>query len=131
MRLVIATGNAGKLKELRDPKTGERAIAEVYRTDKVFPGCDPETAPDLIVGYAERYRSSWATGLGKMPLELFEDNTERWSGDHCVAAEIVPGVVLANRRLKVDGPTLSDIAPTIMQEYGIAVPQQMTGRPLF
>ena len=97
----------------------------------LYPGADPRIAPDLIVGYNRGYRASWRTILGKMPHEQFEDNTEAWSGDHCVATHLVPGVVLSNKPIRVPDPTLLDLAPTVLAEFGIARPEPMTGRVLF
>jgi predicted AlkP superfamily phosphohydrolase/phosphomutase len=122
---------AAKLKQVRDPETGDQVIAEVYRVDQIYPGADPEIAPDLLIGYNRGYRASWSTILGKMPLELIEDNTNRWSGDHCVATHLVPGIIVANRPIKVSDPTLLDLAPTVLAEYGIDQPSQMKGRNLF
>ena len=120
-----------KLKALRDPVTGERAVVEVYRPDLVFPGADPEIAPDLIVGYASGYRATSASAVGATPPALFESNTEAWSGDHCVDRSIVPGIFLANRRLRIEAPALVDIAPTVLAAFGIEKPKQMTGRVMF
>ena len=43
----------------------------------------------------------------------------------------VPGVLLANRKVKHTTPALTDIAPTILREFDIAPPQQMQGRSIF
>jgi len=99
--------------------------------DKIYPGADPEIAPDLLVGYNRGYRASWKTVTGKMPEKLIEINREAWSGDHCVATHLVPGIVVTNRKIHVDDPTLLDLAPTILAAFGIEPPAQMKGRPLF
>ena len=56
--------------------------------------------PDLLVGYASGYRASAETGLGKVPEKMLEPNHDHWGADHCMDAEIVPGVVFANRDLR-------------------------------
>ncbi|UCG32565.1 MAG: alkaline phosphatase family protein [Phycisphaerales bacterium] len=122
---------AAKLEQVVDPQTGQRVIARAYRVDEIFPAADPDIAPDIIVGYNRGYRASWGTILGKMPHELIETNTNRWSGDHCVAAHLVPGIIVANRPMKVDDADLLDLAPTILAEYDIPKPEQMHGRNLF
>jgi bisphosphoglycerate-independent phosphoglycerate mutase (AlkP superfamily) len=40
-------------------------------------------------------------------------------------------MLLANRPLAVDDPSISDIAPTVLAAFGISKPSQMTGRTLF
>lgn len=118
------------LLQVRD-EDGRRAIEAVYRVDDVYPDANRNIAPDLIVGYAAGYRASWATALGSMPLDVFEDNLDRWSGDHCNAATVVPGILVTNRKLAYHDPSLSDIGPTILQVFGIRAPLEMQGRRLF
>ena len=65
-----------------------------------------------------------------MPKALFQDNLDRWSGDHCIDASLVPGILLTNRKITIDDPTLSDLGPTILALFGIDAPDQMTGRNL-
>ncbi len=59
--------------------------------------------PDLVVGYARGYRASSETGLGKIPAALSEPNHDHWGADHCVDADVVPGVIFANRELESFG----------------------------
>ena len=117
-----------KLLALRDPQDGARVVATVYHVDEFYPGADRRIAPDLLVGYAENYRASWATALGGAPHETFEDNLERWSGDHCVAHHLVPGILVTNRKIAVSEPALTDLAPTILAAFGIDKPAEMIGR---
>jgi predicted AlkP superfamily phosphohydrolase/phosphomutase len=55
--------------------------------------------PDLVVGYAPGYRASAETGLGKVPANALEPNTDHWGADHCMDSDAVPGVIFANRDL--------------------------------
>jgi bisphosphoglycerate-independent phosphoglycerate mutase (AlkP superfamily) len=43
----------------------------------------------------------------------------------------VPGVLLSNRKISADAPALTDIAPTILAEYGIAKTKDMKGQSVF
>ncbi len=126
-RAALLTEIEAKLLALRDAN-GEAVVDRVYLTETYYPGADPQIAPDMLVGYARNYRGSWGTTLGGMPRELLEDNTDRWSGDHCIAQHLVPGVLLSNRRLAGAEPTLIDLAPTILALYGVAPPPEMKGR---
>ena len=119
------------LVELRDDDAHDRAqpIQSAVDVAQAFPGADPSVAPDLIIGYAHNYRTGWDTVLGGVPERIFEDNLKRWSGDHCVASQLVPGILLSNRRLAVENPSLQDIGPTILDLCGVARPAEMTGRP--
>ena len=115
----------------RDPDSSKAVIDTVYTTnERVLPGAF-EQAPDLIVGYHATFRASWETALGAVPAKTVEDNTEAWIGDHCVAAHIVPGVLLSNRRSRVSDPKLADLTVSLLAEFGIAPGQGMKGRAIF
>ncbi len=118
-----------KLLEVRDDR-GAAIIVRTYVVADEYPGADPEIAPDLLVGYARNYRASWKTILGSMPKQLVEVNTNRWSGDHCIAADLVPGILVSNRKITIKDPALTDLAPTILDLFGMDVPQGMIGRKI-
>jgi predicted AlkP superfamily phosphohydrolase/phosphomutase len=116
-----------KLLAWQDPKTGKPVVSRVYRPSEVYSGPYVHHAPDLIVGYARGYRASWGTPLGKLGPAVLEDNHDVWSGDHMMAAEEVPGILLANRPLRKHSPTLIDLPVTILDLFGIARPQGLAG----
>jgi hypothetical protein len=101
------------------------------RTSRVYHGPYVQEAPDFIVGYNRGYRAGWKTVLGAFPRQLFEDNTYAWSGDHCMDYSLVPGVLLSNRKIDAGAPALTDIAPTILGEFGIAPTHGMIGHSVF
>jgi predicted AlkP superfamily phosphohydrolase/phosphomutase len=112
-----------------DPSNGEHVVRRVYRSEEVYSGRQRALAPDLIVGYKRGYRVSNPSALGEVPLGTVEDNASKWSGDHCMAAEEVPGVLLTNRAITRADVSLRDIAPTVLAEFSIAAPEEMKGRP--
>jgi predicted AlkP superfamily phosphohydrolase/phosphomutase len=118
---------ARRLREFRDPETGELAIADVRAVGKSA----SEFAPDLIVGYAPGYRASWETALGDVPADVIRINTDAWIGDHCIAAAAVPGVLLGNRKPRVSDPQLKDLTVTILREFGVAPDAAMSGRAVY
>jgi arylsulfatase A-like enzyme len=85
----------------------------------------------MIVGYNRGFRVGWSSVLGGIPAPIVEDNTDPWSGDHCIDYTQVPGVVLSNRTIANPEPTLIDIAPTILAEFGIPRPATMQGHDIF
>jgi hypothetical protein len=90
-----------------------------------------KNSPDLIVGFRAGYRASWQTALGAVPAIPLEDNTDAWIGDHCIAADEVPGVLLSNRKVRATAPQLFDITATILNEFGIAKTAAMIGQNIF
>jgi predicted AlkP superfamily phosphohydrolase/phosphomutase len=120
-----------KLLAVRDPLNGKPVIANAYRTDQAYHGPCAEQAPDLIVGYHRGYRASWITALDNMNQETFIDNDSAWSADHCMDPVEVPGVLFTNKPILRDRPSLVDLAPTILEEFGVQPPATMTGGNVF
>jgi predicted AlkP superfamily phosphohydrolase/phosphomutase len=136
--IVDPDGEAGRLREeiaerlagLVDPENGASAVKEVYHASTVYRGPYKDAAPDLIVGYQRGYRASWDTAIGRTTQHVFHSNTKPWSGDHCIDPSLVPGVLFCNRPVKTANPRLMDIGPTVLDLFGVAVPQYMDGKPL-
>ena len=120
-----------KLLEEKDPQTGLPVITRVDVAGEVYRGPYAHSGPDLLVGYNRGYRAGWKTTLGAFPADVLEDNTNPWSGDHCMDYTLVPGVLLSNRKIAAATPALTDIAPTVLSEFGIAPLKDMMGRPVF
>jgi predicted AlkP superfamily phosphohydrolase/phosphomutase len=120
-----------KLLLVKDPKTGLSVVTRVDRASEVYQGAYARSGPDLLVGYNRGYRAGWKTILGAFPPDEIEDNTNAWSGDHCMDYTLVPGVLLSNRKISAESPALTDIAPTILSEFGIAKPPAMMGKSVF
>lgn len=125
---TVAATLARQLQAIRDPSNGEPVIHRVCRPSEIYSGPCLDRAPDLLVCYAPNYRSSWDTILGGYPREALLDNLDPWSGDHAVDSLYMSGVMLANRPLKVDRPGLEDMAPTLLNWFGLKPAAGMTGR---
>jgi len=119
-----------KLLAVRDP-INNLPITRVDFAADVYQGPYAHDGPDALVGYNRGYRAGWKTILGAFPPEVLEDNTNAWSGDHCMDYTLVPGVLLSNRDIAAATPALTDIAPTILAEFGIAKPKDMMGQSVF
>ncbi len=117
-----------KLLTLTDAKTGRKAIHAVHDSAECYQGPYSNQGPDLLVGFAEGYRASWRAAAGEVEEAIFTDNTKSWSGDHCVDRELVPGIFLCNRQLDLSkGLGLIDVAPTVLDLFGVPVPKHMDG----
>jgi predicted AlkP superfamily phosphohydrolase/phosphomutase len=128
---ALLTEIKDKLLQVKDPKTGLSVITRVDRANEVYQGPYAASGPDMIVGYNRGYRAGWKTILGAFPADEIEDNTNPWSGDHCMDYTLVPGVLLSNRKISAESPALTDIAPTVLSEFGIAKPPAMMGQSVF
>jgi predicted AlkP superfamily phosphohydrolase/phosphomutase len=111
---------AAKLLAIIDPATGRPAVTKVYRREEVYTDAGYfDRAPDLVIGYARGTRASDETALGGIATEVLVDNTDPWSGDHCMDHETVPGVLLSNRPLRKPAPELHTVAAAVLAEFGI------------
>ena len=123
-----ANAIANKLREelLRfiDPVNSKQVV-------ETLPASGAELGPDMIVGYARGYRGSWQTALGAVPESALEDNTDAWIGDHCINAAEVPGVLLSNRTIRAEHPTLKDLTVTILGLFGAGPGAGMDGKTVF
>ncbi len=120
-----------ELESIVDPVTGIRPIKHAYRADEVYTGPYAADGPDIILGYSRGYRGSNESALGKIFDSVFSDNINKWSGDHCMAADEVPGILLCNRKIKKDNPGLLDMAPTFLSLFNLKAAPEMTGRDIF
>ena len=120
-----------KLLAVRDPKDDSQVITRIDLASEVYQGPYARSGPDALVGYNRGYRAGWQTILGAFPPDVLEDNTNPWSGDHCMDYTKVPGVLLTNRKVPAGAPALTDIAPTILSEFGITKTKDMMGQSVF
>ena len=130
VRNAIATGLTG----IADSQSQQVAIHSVSRAEQIYNGAFAAEAPDLLVNYAPGFRVSWQTALGGMPHTLFEDNTRRWSGDHIINPETVPGILFLNRPAPhaTNGrpADIRDLAPTILNFFAVPNSPAIEGRSL-
>ena len=118
-----------KLEGLADPASGRVGITGVFDCDAAYAGPYVDNAPDLIIGYGAGFRASWDSVMGKVTSQIFEDNTKAWSGDHCIDPRLVPGVLFSNHKIAEERPAIVDVAPTILQLFGLGLPPYLDGKP--
>jgi predicted AlkP superfamily phosphohydrolase/phosphomutase len=116
------------LLEFKDPRNDKNVVSLVVQTHRDFHGDHLDIGPDIIVGYEWGYRSSWVSPLGSFPRELIVDNDDEWSGDHAMDYRVVPGVLISNKKVTMDQPSLYDLTVAILDEYGVQKLPEMIGR---
>ncbi len=122
-----------RLSDLTDPKTGKRAVGKVFTREEAYGSFDADLIPDLFVTNTEGYRVGWQSSLGVVTPNLFEDNAQVWSGDHCsLLPDLVPGILVSSRRLKGGRmPAIADVPATVLDFLGIPPAEKLDGVPLF
>jgi hypothetical protein len=119
-RQTLVTEIVRRLEQTVDPKTGTRAVSRVFRREDVYRlQGNEDLAPDLIVGYARGTRSSDDSSLGAVRRDVFVDNLDAWSGDHCMDPDAVPGILLTSRPLRKAAPSLQALAAALVAEFGV------------
>ncbi len=122
---------ASKLEGLEDPETGKRTVVKAYKANESYSGPYGRKGPDIVVGYNRGYRASWQTALGKIPKHWYETNDKKWSGDHCMASDILPGILLTNQKVRRPAEaSLCDLTATILASFGIPTPEDMDGKDI-
>ncbi|MGE5347069.1 MAG: alkaline phosphatase family protein [Acidithiobacillales bacterium] len=116
-----------------DPKTGEHPVSRVFTREEAYGAFDADLIPDLFVTNSRGYRVSWQSSLGVVTKEMFEDNKQVWSGDHCsLDPDLVPGILFSSRKLETgNAAAIADVPATILKALGVPPPEKLDGVPLF
>jgi predicted AlkP superfamily phosphohydrolase/phosphomutase len=127
VKAAIAKGLTGLFdRERRD----QIAIERVQPREAVYHGAHVDEAPDLLVDFAPGYRVSWSSSMGGIALSQLEDNVKKWSGDHIIDPDRVPGVLFMNRPFRGGGARLLDLAPSILAALEVPKGPAMEGESL-
>jgi predicted AlkP superfamily phosphohydrolase/phosphomutase len=126
VRTAIESG----LSNLPDAQSERPAVRSVSRRENLYSGPFASEAPDLLVNFYPGFRVSWQTAVGGFADNLIENNMRRWSGDHIVDPDSVPGILCVNRPLANGDARMIDLAPTILHHLGVAAPRSMEGKSL-
>jgi len=116
-----------QLLALRDPQTGRAPVLRVWKSSEIYSPQRRAEAPDLVVGYDAGYGCSDESTLGGVPDAVLEDNVHGFTGNHLMAPEVVPGILLVNRRLAGEGHDLTDLTATLLRHFGVAPADGMHG----
>jgi len=122
----------GRLLTMTDPKTGARMVDAVYERDDVYKGEFLKNASELQVGLADGYRVSWQSTLGGSPPGLVYPNMKKWSGDHgSYDYKQTSGTLISSRPIGGGPVDIMDIAPTVLRYFGVPIPPDIDGKPVF
>jgi predicted AlkP superfamily phosphohydrolase/phosphomutase len=124
---------SSRLTALVDPKNGERAVSRVFRREQVYRRFDPRLIPDLIVANRPGYRVSWQSSLGVPTENVFEDNRDVWSGDHCsLDPDLVRGVLFSSKPFRAGGvPGIADVTASVRELVGGSPVPDAAGKSLW
>jgi len=115
--------------ELRDPRSGDRVVASVFKREDLYQGPYVERAPDIIVWCNDLYKEGpLAAGplIGEVPF----DELVQVPGSHDekgIFLAMGPGIA---RGTVLEGARLIDVPPTILHAMELPVPSDMDGHVL-
>ncbi len=116
-----------KLEALRGPK-GASIGTRVYRPQDIYRQVNG-VPPDLVVIFGDLHWRSVGT-VGNPDVYTFENDTGPDDANHAQEGMYILSHPSLPARGRVDGPTLYDIAPTLLALLGRPVPSDMLGRAL-
>ncbi|HLJ67714.1 MAG TPA: alkaline phosphatase family protein [Chloroflexota bacterium] len=117
------------LLEIRDPRTGEKVVKNVFKREELYNGPYVERAPDIVVWCHEMYKEGpLATGplIGEVPY----DELVQVPGSHDekgIFLAMGPGI---EQGTVLEGARLIDVPPTILHAMELPVPSDMDGHVL-
>ncbi len=84
-----------------------------------------------MIGGNETYRTEAEHRRLDLIALIREHDTHRATSlfHSCIDPHDVPGVLFANRPILGERHSIADVAPTILQLFGLPVPQHMDGKP--
>ncbi|MFO1068934.1 MAG: alkaline phosphatase family protein [Geminicoccaceae bacterium] len=116
-----------EIRALVEPSTGQPVVADVLRTDRVFPGPRRDYLPDLIVVWERAAPvttvSSAAVGAVAAPSPDGRPGTHKGPGFLLACG---PGIPTGHA---LERPHIFDLAPTLLSRLGVPVPAHIEGRP--
>jgi len=122
---------AEKLEAIVDPETGRHPITHVFMNEEIYDGPYAADGPDAQLGFDVGYRLLDESAVGGITAAVLSDNTRRWSGDHCQDYRRVPGIILSSAPIRKPDPSLVDLAPTVLEIFGVTPPAEMQGRAIY
>ena len=109
---------------------GQPVIRNVYRAKQIYTG-----GATALAGPHRRLPPRLPGVVGDLPRRPHPGLAARQrlgvECDHCADALEVPGVLFCNRPMREAKPSLVDVAPSILAEFGLPAPSSMSGKSIF
>jgi len=117
-----------RLRAVKDPRTGEALIGEIYRKEEIYSGPHVPRMPDVV--FIPRDMSNKAIGIVDFTTRRFVEPTFGNSGDHRMDGIFIAGGPPFIAAADAKSLSLIDLTPTILHLLGMPVPSDMDGRVL-
>lgn len=119
-----------KLLTISDDLTNAKVYTDIYTRDTMHGEAMAE-APDIVFGYGQYYQSAKSVAMGAVTTDLFEDNTDKWSGEHASSDRArLPGIFFCNHKVEATDPNIMDLGCIALGYLGASIPADYEGRNL-
>jgi predicted AlkP superfamily phosphohydrolase/phosphomutase len=127
-----------KLRELKDPRTGQPVITRIYRRKEIYQGPFADETADLILDWWSEdslfsTEPSFPEDTHNPPLVVCEHRASEkseWGGTHRLHGVLVGRGPALKAGAEITDARLIDLAPTLLHLFGVSVPEDMDGKVL-
>lgn len=119
---------AGAIRELRDPVSGRTVARDVVIAAERFHGPWLRQLPDITVLWEQNF--PWNTVASPRIGTLHIRRQDGRTGGHTPHGFVIAAGAGVQKRVAASDPSIYDIAPTILDAAGVAVPPHLDGNAL-
>jgi len=119
---------AAALYELTDPESGRRVVRRVTLTHDLFDGPYLDQLPDITVLWEQSF--PWNSVQSPRFGTLQGCQNDARSGSHTGHGFLLSAGPGIPQGAKLTGASTYDIAPTVLETAGVAIPEYLDGHPL-
>ncbi|MBU0761614.1 MAG: alkaline phosphatase family protein, partial [Candidatus Altiarchaeota archaeon] len=112
-----------KIKEMKDPQTGEKIIKTAYKREELYKGDYVYLAPDVILIPNGNY---WV--VGGLNYHRLIEPVYRDTGEHRLEGVLIMAGPKIQNREDIIKANLTDVTPTVLHIFGIK--PDMDGKPI-
>ena len=116
------------LRQIKDPDTGRALVTAAGRREEILEGPHIESAPDVLLTLDD-LAATVDVRLGGPLLE--NASWDSGTGTHRFNGVLIGYGPRVRRGQRLGEASITDIAPTVLQLFGLAAPEHMDGRPLY
>ena len=129
---ALAAEMSDRLLTMKDPDDGSSIVRAVYKRDDVYSGSTCRTRRSCRWAWRTATASPGRPPSAARPPGIVYPNMKKWSGDHGgYDYKETSGVLVSSRRVARRQPSILDIAPTVLKYFGLEIPRDIDGKPLF
>jgi predicted AlkP superfamily phosphohydrolase/phosphomutase len=119
------------LEELIDPEDKKPVVSDIIFQEDAFNGPYAVNGPDLVIVMRDlAYITRHGYEFGGRPGYIFNKPASHESGSHRLHGMVFLHGSGFGGGVDISNCSILDLAPTIMQLFGLSVPEQMEGAPL-